>query len=600
MARQNLSATISIGSVLQRSVGKHLNIVSKGLERVGNEISAVGQRQKELAAQRRVLIREGRSVEDLDREYADLVRTLEELRRRQERYRRASEASARAGASFGRMAGEIGGLARDAAIGVGLLAGAVAGVTAKVASSTEETNRWAQRLGVTTEFLSQMQYAGAKFGVESDALIDGMKELSLRTDEFAVTGKGSAADAFERIGISMKEAGALSNDTAALFSVVRDRMSAITDVAARQRIADELFGGTGAEQMIELLSASRAEVEALGAEAQRAGAVVTTSQASMARDYTQQFNRLGEVLEGLVRTVAVEVMPKLTEVFTDLADYLIDNGDRAGELGRALAAAFDKAIPIARDLLAEIGDVAGKVLDVTEKVAGMLGGWENFGTVIGLLFASPAILSIGAFAVDVFSLGRAMLALAPALTAVGAALIANPIGATLAVIALAALAIITNWDTVKAAVMPVLDWLGEKFAWLMDQLQPLLNGIGSLFSMGEKAGPDQATAADRLAAERGGQVGAVLGMSGNPGALPRLATLPTGATAQGPMAGPSAAGTGSVTHVTDNSTTTIKIDAKDMNADQLMDEIERRIAAGKSRALYDGASGPDQFGGAYE
>jgi hypothetical protein len=91
-------------------------------------------------------------------------------------------------------------------------------------------------------------------------------------------------------------------------------------------------------------------------------------------------------------------------------------------------------------------------------------------------------------------------------------------------------------------------------------------------------------------------------MPRDPETLPRLATLPVGAADAGGSltAAQGAAGGGPVTHVTDNSTTTIKIDAKDMNADQLMDEIERRIAAGKSRALYDGASGPDQFGGAYE
>ncbi|MCB5411026.1 hypothetical protein H0485_13585 [Pseudogemmobacter sp. CC-YST710] len=38
-----------------------------------------------------------------------------------------------------------------------------------------------------------------------DALTDGLKELNLRADEFVVTGGGSAAEAFERLGYSASE-----------------------------------------------------------------------------------------------------------------------------------------------------------------------------------------------------------------------------------------------------------------------------------------------------------------------------------------------------------------------------------------------------------
>jgi hypothetical protein len=578
---QRLDATITIGSVLKGAVGRNLKTISGGLKKVGDEIRTVADRQRELSKQRKVLVKEGRSVEALDREYQDLGRTLETLAAKQKRQNRAREAGNRAGASFRNMTGEIGRVARSAAIGVGLLGAAMVGVTTKVASNTEETNRWAKRLGVSTEFLSQMEFAAGKFGVKNDALIDGMKELSLRADEFAVTGKGPAAEAFARIGISAREAGALATDTAALFAVVRDRMSDVKDVAARQRIADELFGGTGAEQMIELLSISRQEIEALGAEAVKAGAVVTGGQADMAREYTQSFNRLGKVLEGLTRTVANEMMPMLTDAFVELGDFLIANKDKAVELGRALAEGLKKAAPVVRDMATGVAGVATKIGEVIEKVAEMVGGWENFGIAVGAMFASKAILGVAAFATDVFSLGRAMWALSPALVAIGAALWANPVLLIGAAIAGAAVLIYRNWGEIKDFLAPIFDWIGEKLKWLYDNstlIRAVAAGAGMVGPIG------------MVAAALGGVAGA-----SSAAAVPQMSTA---AAMSSPYATPSAVlsrppAAAAAPVAINEGPTTINIDAANMTPDEVMNELERRLAGGRTRNLYDG-------GGEYE
>jgi hypothetical protein len=579
---QRLGATITIGSVLSSAVGRHLGSISGGLARIGAEMNTVRERQRELARQRRVLEREGRSVEELDREYAELERRLRELTRQQERYRRAQEASVRVGATYGRMVRQVGGFARRAAEGFVVLGGAIVGVTTAVASQTEELNRNAKRLGVSTEFLSQMQFAAGKFGVENDALVDGLKELSLRADEFAVTGKGSAAEAFERIGISAKEAGELASDTAALFAVVRDRMSEVTDSAARQRISDELFGGTGAEQMIEFLSISRAEVEALGAEATKAGATVTEAQASMARDYTRNFNRLGKVIEGLTRTVANEVMPTLTKAFGEIGDLLIDNIGNAKALGVTLAEGVKTAIPAIRDLASGLGGVATKVGAVILGIKDIVGGWENFGIAIGVLMASGAILSfitfigsIAGFVASMVSLGLGLPIVASGVAAIGVALTANPIGASIAAIAIGATLIIANWGKIKEFFAPVLEWLGEKFDWLMSRISPLIEGaktLGSALSSVFGDGGDEGQAPPVTPGARG---------RGRRTSLPAQVLAPPG----------SAAAASVVT------TNQITINAANMTPQEMVTELERHLARSKDDALYDSATSAGQYGG---
>lgn len=61
---------------------------------------------------------------------------------------------------------------------------------------------------------------------------------------------------------------------------------------------------------------------------------------------------------------------------------------------------------------------------------------------------------------------------------IGAALIANPIGVTIAVIVAGAALIYTNWGKIKPMLMPIIDWMGEKFTWLWDNAgKPLLDGL---------------------------------------------------------------------------------------------------------------------------
>ena len=89
-----------------------------------------------------------------------------------------------------------------------------------------------------------------------DALVDGFKELSLRADEFITTGKGSSAEAFTRLGFSAETLAKKLKDPSALMLEIMGRLEGL-DKAAQIRIADEVFGGTGGEQFVQLLGTGR-------------------------------------------------------------------------------------------------------------------------------------------------------------------------------------------------------------------------------------------------------------------------------------------------------------------------------------------------------
>ena len=57
MRKQNLSANITIGGVLEKSFKKNIGLIRSGFETVGDSIKSVKARQKELTRQRRDLVK---------------------------------------------------------------------------------------------------------------------------------------------------------------------------------------------------------------------------------------------------------------------------------------------------------------------------------------------------------------------------------------------------------------------------------------------------------------------------------------------------------------------------------------------------------------
>jgi len=413
MARnQRLDATITIGSALDRSVGRNLNVIRGGLEGINGEIKKVTDRQKELSKQRRVLERQGRSVEELDREYEDLGRTLDDLRRKQERFERAQRSANRVGREFRRTTQTIGRIGRTAAVGIGAVGGAIAGVAVSASDSVSQINDAAKRLDMDPEQLSAMTYAARQFGVDSGAMIDGLKELQIRADEFATTGKGGGAEAFQRLGLSRDQIAEAKGDAQDLFDLVQSRIAEVEDAAARQRLADEMFGGQGGEQLVELLAVTRQELAELREEARRAGAVVTEEQGRAARAFERSYRRVGTVFDSIKRTVGAELHPVLTEVLNDLSEDLIDGKGDAKRFGRALGDAIRDAIPVGKALLSGVGDVIGATGRAIGEVKDLVGGWENLGKIVAGAVAAKVLLGVGrmVWAVGglVWSLGTAL------------------------------------------------------------------------------------------------------------------------------------------------------------------------------------------------
>jgi len=261
-------------------------------------------------------------------------------------------------------------VARRAAVAVGSISAATTALVVQFSNASSETLAWSNRLGIASSRLQSLGFAAQQYQITNEALTDGLKELSLRTDEFTSTAAGPAQEAFERLGLTVEELNAVSGNTGQLFDLVRGRVADIQDVAARQRIADELFGGQAGEQFSEFLQISGDELQRLERLAGTVGAVVPRDVLERAREFSRQSNTLRATVLGFGKILAAELLPAYREFVERTQEYLTANADLIRQNIRQFVEGLVFSLRI---LVSVLGDIASGISSAVD----FIGGWRR-------------------------------------------------------------------------------------------------------------------------------------------------------------------------------------------------------------------------------
>lgn len=276
-------------------------------------------------------------------------------------------------------------------VGLAIQASIVAAATAAGAAVVAMTNKIvesaaeAETAGVSFEEFQKLRYVADKNLVSVEALTDGLKEMQLRADEFAVTGKGSAAEAFARIGYSAEQAKEALKDPAAMFEEVIDRIGKL-DKAAQIRVADEIFGGTGGEQFVRMLDGGAEGIRRLKAEFVANGGVISQESLERAKAFKQAMTDLQTAIQRVAVSVLID--SGFTEWLTQAA---------------ALVTAWIQKVNLAVPGLtkwaagaAAVGIALGGLLVVAGTVVSAIGALLPVVGAIAAVMSGPVIIAIAA------------------------------------------------------------------------------------------------------------------------------------------------------------------------------------------------------------
>ncbi len=232
----------------------------------------------------------------------------------------------------GLVGGLVGGLTVGALSGLSQNLGRIVG---DVASIGDE----AARAGVSVRALQEWKYVGTQNRIGIDQIVDGLKELNLRADEFVITSKGSAAEAFNRLGYSASDLKTKLKDPSELLLEIIGRMGEL-DTAARIRISDELFGGSAGERFAELVGRGENELRKTIRAANDTGAVLDRELIDKAQELDRRYAALQTRLDNFWKSFAVGAVDagvKIATLRTDLDDLFRSYEQAEGLLGKGAA-----------------------------------------------------------------------------------------------------------------------------------------------------------------------------------------------------------------------------------------------------------------------
>lgn len=253
------------------------------------------------------------------RNFGDMRRGSQSATRQMEQD--MSRSSARINELLASTSLKIGSFAKGFAGGIvgGLTAGGLQGIinaVGDVAKGIATIGDEAKRAGLSTKAFQELKYVAEQNRVGVDSLVDGIKELNLRADEFITNGQGSAAEAFQRLGYDATTLKDKLKDPSELFTEIIGKLAKL-DKAAQIRIADEVFGGTGGEKFVQLIEQGEKGIRDQIKAANDLGIVMSDELIKKADELDRKFNQVATTVGTALKTAVVEAASALQAFITE-------------------------------------------------------------------------------------------------------------------------------------------------------------------------------------------------------------------------------------------------------------------------------------------
>jgi hypothetical protein len=186
----------------------------------------------------------------------------------------------------------------------------------------DEISKTAARIGVASDQLQELAYAGELADVGLEALATSSKKLSQAMLEAATGGKEQAA-IFRAIGVEVKNADGTLRASNEVMADVADVFAGMEDGAVKTALAVKIFGKAGAD-MIPLLNGGKQALQEAKEEAHKFGLVLGEETLKNAEAFNDNITRLGKIAQGTFSQIASGVLPVLVSFSEALVEATSD------------------------------------------------------------------------------------------------------------------------------------------------------------------------------------------------------------------------------------------------------------------------------------
>lgn len=276
----------------------------------------------------------------------------------------------------------------------GFLGGAaIAGFTGlavgikKTVDSMDELSKSAQKIGITTEELSKLSYAGELADVSLETLTSSLGKLT-KAQAAALDTSSKTAEVFEALGIAVKNADGSLRSSSDVLGDFAQRFQELGGSPEAVAAGFQIFGRSF-QELIPLLKDGKEGIQAAGDELERFGGVISTEAGQAAEEFNDNLTRLKTQFSAIFAQVAQQLLPTLVKLSEDLGD-LAKNGDLARNATTLLTAAIDAGVGILKAYNAAVDNVSVAIDQAVKSYAGWVEITKNVST---LGFAEGSVVA---------------------------------------------------------------------------------------------------------------------------------------------------------------------------------------------------------------
>jgi hypothetical protein len=231
-----------------------------------------------------------------------------------------------------------------------LSAGAFVAAGKAALNYADSISKVSQKVGMTTEELSGLNYAAKLSDVSMGQLQSSLGIMARKM--------GDSADSFQALGVSLRNTDGTMRGTNQVLMDVADKFARMPDGVQKSQWALELFGRSGLD-LIPLLNGGAAGISAMTEQARMFGVVVSQDAARGAEQFNDNITRMQQYVAGAVQNFTTGMTPALVNVSEALVNSAksTEAFKTAGEVAGRILEGMARAVIVVKDNLGLLGDV---------------------------------------------------------------------------------------------------------------------------------------------------------------------------------------------------------------------------------------------------
>lgn len=181
--------------------------------------------------------------------------------------------------------------------------------------SADQIGKLSERLGASTEALSQYRFVAEKSGVTFQTLTTGWQRMTRRIAE-AAQGTGEARHALSELGLSAKRLNQLRPERQ--FELLADALGKVDNQADKVRLAMKLFDSEGVS-LLQTMKGGALAIRGVREEAHEFGLTLSSDNVRAAEDAKDAITELEGAVQGLTQTLVLDMSPGLSKIIRQLS-----------------------------------------------------------------------------------------------------------------------------------------------------------------------------------------------------------------------------------------------------------------------------------------